>query len=281
MHRERGAAITDWLALWRELAEAFVKPDPDANDGLVERYRAHDSGKSWRPDELLDFVLAHTEASDAVLDIGAGTGRWTVPLADKVRRVTALEPAPGMAEMLRANLSEAGAANVVVVDAGWEHAAVGPHDVTVAAHSMYTSPDLAGFVRFMEEHARRACFMELRIPPADGLIGQLSLRIHGHLHDSPNAVIAYNALYALGIDANVLVETDVRYRVEPTLEEAFERTKSHLRLDTTTEYDDLVLRTLEEGLTRVDDGWRWPDGKRSALLWWQPRHARSTMGRDP
>ncbi len=267
--------------MWQELAEAFVKPVSDAHDGLVKRYRVHDRDKSMRPDELLDFVLTRTDPSDAVLDIGAGTGRWTVPLADRVRLVTALEPAPGMAEMLRANVVAAGAANVVVVGAGWEHATVGPHDVVVAAHSMYTSPDLAGFVRFMEEHARRACFIELRIPPADGIIGRLSLRIHGDVHDSPNAVIAYNALYALGIDANVLVETDVRYRVEPTLEAALERVKTHLRLDGTTEYDDLILRTLEERLTPVEDGWRWPDGKRSALLWWQPRRARSTMGRDP
>src|SRR5690606_19921635 len=131
-------------------------------------------------------------------------------------------------------------------------------------HSMYTSPDLAGFVRFIERHARRGCFLELRLPPADGIVGRLSLHIHGSPHDSPNAVVAFNALHGMGIDVNVLVEQDVRYRVDPTFAAALERTRSHLRLAGTTHHDDLVRRTLEQGLTRVEGGWRWPDAKRSA-----------------
>jgi len=256
--------------LWKELAEAFLKPGQYADESMVRRYRVHELEESARPDELLDHVLTETGAGETALEIGAGTGRWTVPLARKVRRVTALEPTAAMAEMLHANLEKAGVANVDVVATGWEDAGVAPHDIVVAAHSMYTSPDLASFVRFMERHARRFCGMEMRLPPASGIVGQLSLRIHGSTHDSPNAVIAYNALYALGIDVNVLVEQDAKYRVDATFEAAMERTRSQLRLDATTEYDDLIRRTLEERLTRTDAGWRWPDGKRSALLWWAP-----------
>jgi SAM-dependent methyltransferase len=237
---------------------------------MVRRYRVHELDKTARPDALLDRVIAEVRAEESVLEIGAGTGRWTVPLARKASRVTALEPTPAMAEMLRANLAESGADSATVVVASWEDADVGPHDVVVAAHSMYTSPDLAGFVRFMERHARRLCFMELRLPPANGIVGHLSLHIHRSTHDSPNAVIAYNALYEIGIDVNVLVEEDARYRVDATFEDAMERTRSQLRLEGTTEYDGLIRRTLEERLMRTDDGWRWPDGKRSALLWWRP-----------
>jgi len=256
--------------LWEELATAFLKPGQYADESMVRRYRVHDLGEAARPDTLLDRVVAEAGAEETALEIGAGTGRWTVPLARKVRRVTALEPTPAMAEMLHANLAKAGVTNVDVVAAAWEDAQIGPHDIVAAVHSMYTSPDLAGFVRFMERHARRSCFMEMRLPPARGIIGDLSLRIHGSTHDSPNAVIAYNALYALGIDVNVLVEQDATYRVDATLEDAMERTRSQLRLGDTTEHDDLVRRTLEERLARTEAGWRWPDGKRSALLWWEP-----------
>jgi SAM-dependent methyltransferase len=256
--------------LWKQLAEAFHKPGLYADEGMMRRYRAHDLRKTARPDGLLDHVLTHAGAEETALDIGAGTGRWTVPLARTVRRVTALEPMPEMARMLRANLARADADNVDIVAAGWEDAGVGPHDIVVAAHSMYMSPDLADFARFMERHARRFCFMEMRLPPANGIVGELSLRIHGSTHDSPNAVVAYNALYALGIDVNVLVEEDAKYRIDATFEDAMERARSQLRLDDTMEYDDLIRRTLEERLTPAGDGWRWPDGKRSALLWWRP-----------
>jgi SAM-dependent methyltransferase len=261
---------TYWLELWRELAEAFLKPGPGADEGMVERFRAAHREKAARPDRLLGHVLTQVGAGASVLDVGAGTGRWTIPLAQAARRVTALEPTPAMEEMLRASIEKAGLENVEIAVAGWRDAAVEPHDVAVAAHSMYTSPDLLGFVRFMDGHARRACYLEMRLPPADGIIGELSLRIHGSTHDSPNAVVAYNALYAMGICVNVLVEEDCKYRVDATFDEALKRTKAHLRLEHTTEHDDLIRSTLEERLTQTEAGWRWPDGKRSALLWWEP-----------
>jgi SAM-dependent methyltransferase len=266
---------TDWLTLWKELSEAFLDPGPEADEGMANRFRTQRHAKAARPDELLDVVVARTGAGASVLDVGAGTGRWTIPLARKARRVTALEPSPAMREMLRAAVTDAGLGNVGVVAGGWEDAEVAPHDVAVAAHSMYTSPDLLGFVRFMDEHAKRACYLEMRLPPADGIIGDLSLRIHGRLHDSPNAVIAYNALHAMSIRVNVLVEEDARYRVDATFEEALARTRSHLRLEEGTEHDDLIRRVLEERLTQTDAGWRWPDGKRSALLWWRPERRAS------
>jgi FkbM family methyltransferase len=263
----------EWLALWKELAEAFLKPGPDGDEGLVERFRAQDRGRALRRDGLLDHVLATMGPDTTVLELGAGTGRWTIPMARVARRVTALEPSPGMEEMLRANMAEARVENVDVVSAGWQDADVAPHDVAVAAHSMYTSPDLEGFVRFMARRARRTCFLELRVLPADGVIARLGERIHGSPHDSPNAVIAWNALYAMGICANVLVEDDAEQRIDATFDQALERAKSHLRLRGETAHDELIRRSLTERLTRTDEGFVWPDGRRSALLWWKPSAA--------
>jgi SAM-dependent methyltransferase len=260
----------DWLALWQELAEAMLKSGPDADAGLVERFRAQDRGRSLRPDGLLQHVLATLGPGSTVLELGAGTGRWTIPMARVARRVTALEPSPGMEEMLRANMAEAGADNIDVVAAGWQDADVGPHDVSVAAHSMYTSPDLEGFVRFMERRTRRTCFMELRILPADGVIGDLARRIHGSSHDSPDAVIAWNALYTLGICANVLVEDDAEFRIDASLDDALRWARSHLRSQGQTAHDELIRSTLAARLTRTDEGYRWPDRRRSALMWWRP-----------
>jgi FkbM family methyltransferase len=263
----------DWLTLWKELSETFLKPGPEPDRGMVERFRAQDRGRALPPDGLLDHVLETLDPGTTVLDIGAGTGRWTIPIARVAGRVTALEPASGMEEMLRANMVEAGTDNIDIVAAGWQEAQVERHDVTVAAHSLYTCPDLAGVVRFMERHARRTCFVELRILPADGVIVELAERIHGSPHDSPDAVVAWNALYSMGICANVLVEADAEYRTDATFDEALARAKSHLALDGPTAHDDLIRRTLSERLTRTDAGYVWPDGRRAALLWWRPSAA--------
>ena len=64
----------------------------------------------------LEPVLAGCRS---VLDVGAGVGALTVPLARSVERVTALEPSPAMLEELRANLARHRLANVTCIAARW------------------------------------------------------------------------------------------------------------------------------------------------------------------
>jgi hypothetical protein len=111
----------------------------------------------------------------------------------------------------------------------------------------------------------------LRLPPHDGITGELSLSIYGERHDSPNAIIAYNALYSMGIYANVLVEDGIYHWINSTFEEAFARAKRHLRLESSAAHDELIRDTLIRRLTYKDNSYIWPDGMRSALLWWSPQ----------
>ena len=79
---------------------------------------------------------------------------------------------------------------------GWRAAAA-------CAHAMYMSLDFAAFVHKMEAHARRRCYMGIRHFPIDGIIQELSREIYGNPHDGPNFIIAYNALYQMGIYPDV------------------------------------------------------------------------------
>ena len=122
----------------------------------------------------------------------------------------------------------------------------------------------------MEQYARKGCYLAVRLPSADGIIGELSLSIYGHCHDSPNAIIAYNALYVMGIYANVLVESDISQWTNGTFEQAFARAKRHLHLGSSTAHDKLIHETLTQRLSLLNNLYVWPDGMRSALLWWIP-----------
>jgi hypothetical protein len=122
----------------------------------------------------------------------------------------------------------------------------------------------------MEQYTRKACHLEIRLPPVDGVIAELSNAIYGRLFDSANAVIAYNALYSMGIYANLVVENEIYPWVNNTLEEAFKRAKRHLHLDSTNAYDKLIRDTLHKHLRLDNNVYVWPDGMRSALLWWSP-----------
>jgi SAM-dependent methyltransferase len=262
----------DWVSLWRELAAQDLMANPEGEAQMVERWRRVsrqlDSGERRDPDPLLDYVRGHLKPDMSVLDIGAGIGRWTIPLARTVQRVTAIEPLAAMREVLRERMASRGLSNVAVVDAPWMAAEVGRHDAAIAVHATYTTPDLLGFVEKMEAHAR-TCYLVLRVPVHDGLIGELSERIRHQWHDSPNFIVGYNLLLASGRYPNVMMEPKpMRHWLDPSLEDAVARAKRHLKLRDAL-HNGEIRELLARKLTAVDGGYRWPDGMRSALIWWQ------------
>ena len=261
---------TDWLELWRELSITTVRK---MGKGTTKRYEDHAiTKKKERPDPLLDFIKENTDSQDTVLDIGSGNGRWIIPLAEIAKSATAVEPADSMEELLHRNISDTGVDNITVIPARWEYALIEPHDIVTCAHAMYGNPYLADLVGWMERHAGKMCCLAMRLPPHNSIIAELSRAIHGHSHDSPNAIIAYNALYSLGIYANVIVEDGIKPWTNDSFDEALEQAKRHLRVESTTAHDELIGDTLARRLTHVNDSYIWPDdGMRSALLWWKPR----------
>jgi ubiquinone/menaquinone biosynthesis C-methylase UbiE len=77
---------------------------------------AEEVARSQGFQHLRDRILALAEArpGDQAVDIGAGTGLLTLPLAQTVQRVWALDISPSMCEYLRTKASSAGLDNVEV-----------------------------------------------------------------------------------------------------------------------------------------------------------------------
>ncbi len=264
----------EWTERWKSLASIDLMTGPAGEERMVERWRELaerlDAGSETRPDPILDFVLERLTSEMTVIDIGAGVGRWTVPLAARAHHVTAVEPVEGMRRVLRERLAARQVANVSIVETPWLDAAVEPHDVVVAAYSMYTSTDLAAFARKMERDARSLCCLAMRLPAHDGIIGELSERIHGEWHDSPNFIVGYNALLEAGFAPNVYIEpAPVRYWTDPNIAEAVVRARRHLRLEDDRN-DALIRQTLERRLRETPGGYCWPDWMRAAMIWWEP-----------
>src|SRR3990170_7906007 len=101
-------------------------------EGYAKFVREAASGE----DPFLACVLRHLRPGDTVLDVGAGTGRHSVPLAGHASRVIALDPSQAMLRFLREDIASQGLSNVEVVEGAWPEAAdrVPQADVVISAH---------------------------------------------------------------------------------------------------------------------------------------------------
>jgi FkbM family methyltransferase len=269
-------ADTDWRQLWHDLVEKFRATPKQGGEDVAERWakRAHSKGyrgerrKSDRDDPLMRFVLARLKADDTVLDIGAGIGRWSIPMAKVCKKVTALDALPGMLEILRGNAAVEKVTNINPVVGDWATAEVEPHDHVLSCHAAYNSPDILEYARKMERCAVQACYLVMRVPRHNGVIGELSSYIHGTFHDSTNFIVGYNALLQAGIAGHVVMEEQGRQWHNETLDDALQRARRHLRLST-NEHDDMITDLLKKRLVLREGRYWWPDWMRSALVWWR------------
>src|SRR5580693_7936330 len=77
--------------------ELLYRLEPELYDRLAGAERLHPGGVGWLPRDV-----------DRIAEVGAGTGRLTLELIERGRRVVAVEPAQPLRRILRRKLAQAG-----------------------------------------------------------------------------------------------------------------------------------------------------------------------------
>ena len=189
------------------LVEASWAERVRANREQVERVReAPEHTDFYRPvsslfradpkrldDPVLDALRSATRPDDVVLDIGAGAGRYALPLAKVAREVIALDPSAAMLGALREGMAEFGIRNVRPIEARWpldptEPAGLAAEealgslpiaDLALIAHVGYDVEAIGPFVDAMEAAARRTCLAVLMERSPGAMAAPFWLDVHG------------------------------------------------------------------------------------------------------
>jgi len=203
------SAIGQWrqaLAAWRiprqVLAAADESPWVLPRQVFIrraDRQLARPGGESYR---------AAWEALDppgSVLDIGAGAGAASLPLAARCTGITAVDSDAELLSEFARRGRDAGVQCRTVLGS-WPEVAdrVPPADVVVCHHVLYNVPDLEPFVAALTDHARRLVVVETTERHPLTMLNQLWLRFHGiRRPDGPTADDALAALAELGVRPQV------------------------------------------------------------------------------
>ena len=156
------------LAAWaymvrqnREQVERF-REEPEGADFYAPTASRFKASPMRKDDAVINIVSGMLKPEDTLLDIGAGGGRYALPLAKRLREVIAVEPSERMRSVLMEGMREYGIQNIRIVDARWPLNTALKADVVFISHVGYDIEDIGLFLNAMEVSARRLCVAVFR-----------------------------------------------------------------------------------------------------------------------
>ena len=199
---------------------------------LLERSRTEPSGDLFgdldpdhpllkadprRPlDANLTALADLIEPSDAIVDVGGGAGRMSLPLALRCRSVTNVDPSASMGAAFLANAKAAEIGNVGLVKGDWLAADMPQGSVALINHVTYLTRDIVPFIEKLERAGSRRVILTVNAPPPPSWNSVLFRLVHGEAEEVvPGHAELMSVLWEMGRlpDLTMLLPPNVRYIV--------------------------------------------------------------------
>ncbi|HEU4673731.1 MAG TPA: NTP transferase domain-containing protein, partial [Candidatus Limnocylindrales bacterium] len=241
-----------------------VREIPDGVDFYAPVSRLFRDDPNRSGDEVLERIAGYVRQDDVVLDVGAGAGRYALPLARRAREVVALDPSASMLEALAADAAAHGIANVRTVSGRWPllrtewlAASVEP-DVSLVAHLGYDVEWIGPFVDELEARTSRCCLFVLLDRTPSSAASPFWPVVHG---EERIELPAFDDLVALlrarGADPDVTL-LERRPRAYPSLDDLRASVERQLWVAPGGERHERFLRELQARAVERDGGWTLP-----------------------
>lgn len=270
----------DWNAVWKDLYEKSA--ECRGSDGSTSNWESREKALDFLNRVRGDPDRIHRTISDlplradsSVLDIGAGPGTLAVPIASRVARVTAVEPAAGMAEVMGEYAAEEGVSNLSIVQKRWEDVDPatdidGPYDVVIASYSL-GMPDIRTAIEAMCEASSGWIYLFWFAGATAWEKGMLELwpRLHGkEYRQGPKVDVLWNLLYSMGIYPNVEMIRMGHTRRFPDLDAAVDEYRRQYRIETPAQ-ERILREYLAATLSENGDDLVLSSMTARVKVWWE------------
>lgn len=203
----------DWDQLWKKALEASpwmqreVKPEKWNNFALRFNEGVH---KDWNDrdsyvNQIFRKIEQKIEPDFTVLDVGCGPGTFAVPLAQKVKRVTAVDISSSMLDLAQKNAIQKNIDNIDYIRKDWEKLAIGKdidkHDMVIASRCL-GGLNLKEKLLNLHQMANKVVYLTW-ITKVSELQKKIYQVINRKYSQEPDYIYLYNLLYQLGIRAQV------------------------------------------------------------------------------
>jgi SAM-dependent methyltransferase len=254
------------LAAWSARVEADheqvdrcreVEDPADYYRSVAGRFRADPRRTD---DAVLNVLLEQAKADDVWLDVGAGAGRYALPIALHVHELIAVDPSPSMLSNLGEDAAANGIGNVRTIAARWPMGAEAPtSDVSLIAHVGYDIGQFGAFLDALETASRRLCVAVM----GEGAMTIVATLFWQDIHGEPRVRLpAMPELIALLLARGRLPAVTWVDRVGPTFESAeaaLGEARRQLWLREGSEKDQQLRRLARDRLIERDGRFSWDE----------------------
>lgn len=198
----------DWKSVWKESVDESSRVSTTGywNSRADDYSRMVNTSDCNHGRKILDlFHMQGIVRSDwDVLDIASGPGALTLPFAERVRSVMAIEPAPQMAACLMENAGNHNLNNIWVLPKTWQDVNISDYkkrfDMVTCCHALWQFPDLLEQVRRMESVSRGYCCLAHGVDTSER---ELKERVGAPVEGTDQFITLFNYLNDAGIYPNV------------------------------------------------------------------------------
>jgi ubiquinone/menaquinone biosynthesis C-methylase UbiE len=170
------------------------------------------------------LALMDCRQGDTVLDVGAGTGALCLPLARRVRAVTALDHSRSMLDHIMAQAAAGGIVNIQPLLLDWVRARpgldFGQHDIVLVSRSLPAGDDILRCLELVNRSAGRICYVSWKMSGYDPLEAALCRRLGLKYRTFPGADLLCSIVQSMGISPRLDTFITRGKRVYESLEQA-------------------------------------------------------------
>jgi SAM-dependent methyltransferase len=210
----------NWGKLWEDAMKNATGAASWSSSGSKRGLKRWDEGakilndhldyhlKFMKDDEYANkFVsLMEFDSDSTILDVGCGGGILTIPLAKKVKQVTALDVSEVRINQVKEKAKLEGLSNIKFVCKDWSTASlendIGKHDIVIASRSLGMC-NLLDELKKIDSAAIERVYISRNTISVDKIRIELHRIIGLKYNDLPSYIYVLNMLCQMGILANV------------------------------------------------------------------------------
>ena len=272
-------SVDSLLATWRERVAADkeqverAREEPDPTDFYAPTANRFRMDPRRTDDSTVNVLLSFARQEEIWLDIGAGGGRYALPLALRVKEVFAIDPSPAMLSALAEDAAANHIENCRVIESRWPMSEPPRADASLMAHVGYDIAEIGPFLDQMETCASRLCVAVM----GESAMATVSALFWRQIHGEPRVRLpALPELVTLLFARGRLPEITLVDRVPPTfdsVEDALSTARRQLWLRRGSARDERLVQVAGEVLTERDGrfAFEWTPTKIGIVSWAPPK----------